>query len=141
MRALLLLASATAPLLALSAWSGIPGHADNNDFNLAELPPLPVEISNRPVSPLKDLSSPTDDASALDRSLWFQLTLSLSLTRLAKSLDLDPVQLAELNGHPITHRFLFDSWVVVPESLGDSAESIIGLNKNCLLYTSDAADE
>ena len=129
MRALLLLASATTPLLALSAWSGMPGHADNNVFNLAELPPLPVEISNRPTSQsLKEFSSTTDDASTLDRSLWFQLTLSLSLNRLAKSLDLDPVQLAEMNGHPITHRFLVDSWVVVPESLGDSAESIIGLN-------------
>ena len=106
MRALLLLASATTPLLALSAWSGLPGHADNNVFNLAELPPLPVEISKRPTTQsLTELSSPTDDASALDRSLWFQLTRSLSLTRLAKSLDLDPLQLAELNGHPTTHRF------------------------------------
>ena len=130
MRALLLLASATTPLLALSAWSGLPGHADNNVFNLAELPPLPVEISKRPTTQtFKELSPPTDEASALDRYLWFQLTRSFSLTRLAKSLDLDPVQLAELNGHPTTHRFLVDSWVVVPESLGDSAESIIGLNK------------
>jgi hypothetical protein len=47
MRALLLLASATTPFLALSVWSGLPGHADNNVFNLAELPPLPVEVSQR----------------------------------------------------------------------------------------------
>ena len=62
MRALLLLAGATTPLLALSAWSGLPGHADNNVFNLAELPPLPVEILKRPTQSLKELSSPTDDA-------------------------------------------------------------------------------
>ena len=131
MRALLLLASATTPLLSLSAWSGLPGHADNNVFNLAELPPLPVEVSKRPtLQSATQLSSSSDQsASSDDHSLWFQLTRSISLTQLAKSLDLPPDQLAELNGRSTNHRFSVKSWAVVPASLGDRAELIIGLDK------------
>ena len=129
MRALLLLASATSPLMAFCVWSGLPGHADNNVFNLAELPPLPVETSQLPTpQPLSDRSLPTDDTNASD-SLWFQLTRSISLSRLAEALDLSPEQLAELNGRETTHLFTAKSWAVVPESRGDKAESIIGLNK------------
>jgi murein DD-endopeptidase MepM/ murein hydrolase activator NlpD len=130
MRALLLLASATTPFLALSIWSGLPGHADNNVFNLAELPPLPVEVSQRPtLQSATELSSPPDQPSSSDHSLWFQLTRSLSLTQLAKALDLPSDQLADLNGRSATHRFSAKSWVVVPGSLGDRAELIIGLDK------------
>ena len=90
MRALLLLASATSPLMAFCVWSGLPGHADNNVFNLAELPPLPVETSQLPTpQPLNDRSLPTDDTNASD-SLWFQLTRTISLSRLAEALDLAP---------------------------------------------------
>ena len=129
MRALLLLASATSPLMAFCVWSGLPGHADNNVFNLAELPPLPVETSQLPTpQPLSDRLLPTDDTNASD-SLWFQLTRSISLSRLAEALDLSPEQLAELNGRETTHLFIAKSWAVVPESSGDKAESIIGLNK------------
>jgi LysM repeat protein len=130
MRALLLLASATTPFLALSVWSGLPGHADNNVFNLAELPPLPVEVSQRQ-TPLSatEFSSSSDESASSDHSLWFQLTRSISLTQLAKSLGLPPDQLAELNGLSTTHRFSIKSWAVVPGSLGDRAESIIGLDK------------
>ncbi|MDB4638542.1 peptidoglycan DD-metalloendopeptidase family protein [bacterium] len=129
MRALLLLASATSPLMAFCVWSGLPGHADNNVFNLAELPPLPVETSQLPTpQPLNDRSLPTDDTHASD-SLWFQLTRTISLSRLAEALDLAPDQLAELNGRETTHLFAAKSWAVVPESLGEKAESIIGLDK------------
>ena len=130
MRALLLLASATTPFLALSVWSGLPGHADNNVFNLAELPPLPVEVSQRqtPLSATEFSSSSEDSASSVP-SLWFQLTRTISLTRLAEALDLAPDQLAELNGRETTHLFAAKSWAVVPESLGEKAESIIGLDK------------
>jgi hypothetical protein len=67
MRALLLLASATTPFLALSVWSGLPGHADNNVFNLAELPPLPVEVSQRQ-TPLSatEFSSSSDESASSD---------------------------------------------------------------------------
>jgi len=42
-------------------WSGLPGHADNNVFNLAELPPLPIETSQlTTLKPLRDRSLPTD---------------------------------------------------------------------------------
>ena len=130
MRALLLLASATTPFLALSIWSGLPGHADNNVFNLAELPPLPVEVSQRPtLQSATELSSPPDQPSSWDHSLWFQRTRSLSLTQLAKALDLLSDQLADLNGRSATHHFSSKSWVVVPGSLGDRAELIIGLDK------------
>ncbi|MBE67064.1 MAG: peptigoglycan-binding protein LysM [Cyanobium sp. SAT1300] len=130
MRALLLLASATTPLLSLSAWSGLPGHADNNVFNLAELPPLPVETSQLP-SLQSSLIPSASSASVApsDQSLWFQLTRSISLTQLAKSLEIPAEQLAELNGRSISHRFLVNSWAVVPEALGDKAGSIIGLDK------------
>ena len=129
MRALLLLASATSPLMAFCVWSGLPGHADNNVFNLAELPPLPVETSQLPTpQPLSDRLLPTDDTNASD-SLWFQLTRSISLSRLAEALDVSPEQLAELNGRETNHLFTAKSWAVVPESSGDKAESIIGLNK------------
>ena len=129
MRALLLLASATSPLMAFCVWSGLPGHADNNVFNLAELPPLPVETSQLPTpQPLNDRSLPTDDTNASD-SLWFQLTRTISLTRLAEALDLAPEQLSELNGRETTHLFAAKSWAVVPESLGEKAESIIALDK------------
>ncbi|RCL56740.1 MAG: peptigoglycan-binding protein LysM, partial [Synechococcus sp. MED-G69] len=67
MRALLLLASATTPFLALSVWSGLPGHTDNNVFNLAELPPLPVEVSKRPtLQSATKLSSSSDQSASSD---------------------------------------------------------------------------
>jgi murein DD-endopeptidase MepM/ murein hydrolase activator NlpD len=130
MRALLLLASATTPFVALSVWSGLPGQADNNVFNLAELPPLPVETSQLPsLQSASDVPESSDATSSEDHSLWFQLTRSISLTQLAKSLDIPATQLAELNGRSTSHRFSVNSWAVVPGSFGDRAESIIGLDK------------
>ena len=129
MRALLFLASATSPLMAFCIWSGLPGHADNNVFNLADLPQLPVETSLFSThQPLGERPLPSDDTNA-SNSLWFQLTRSISLSRLAEALDLSPEQLAELNGRETTHLFTSKSWAVVPESRGDKAELIFGLNK------------
>ena len=124
MRALLLLASATTPFLALTAWSGLPGQADNNVFNLADLPPLPIETSQLP-SPL---SEPESLASS-SGPLWFQLTLKSSLPRLADALGISTEELAKLNNRPSTHTFPAKSWLVVPETSGDQAEAIIGIDK------------
>ena len=41
MRAPLALAAAVSPVLALGLWASLPGIADNDTFELAELPPLP----------------------------------------------------------------------------------------------------
>ena len=89
MRALLALATAVTPAVALGVWSTLPGIADNATFNLAELPPLPALDA-------ADVASSVKEDTVVDQ-LWLKVVASTKLTRFADLLQLDAETLARLN--------------------------------------------
>ena len=113
MRSLLVLAASITPLLSVVAWHAMPGQADNRDFTLAELPPLPSidEVSDISYKP----------------AFWFRLRQRKSLVRLAASLDLDSEQLAEINDQPEDYVFRSGSWFAIPTEVRDRAEILFAV--------------
>ena len=112
MRATLALAAAVTPVLSLSLWNSLPGIADNDTFDLAELPPLPALSSYDHVADVSNVESSSQ--------IWFKVVRATSLRRFAELLKLDREQLASLNNVPSSHVFEKESWLSLP----------------CLLYTS-----
>jgi len=122
MRTLLALATAVTPVLALGAWSTLPGIADNATFNLAELPPLPAVDS-------KNVDSPISKAETTDQ-LWFKVVSSTSLIRFADLLQLDRKTLASLNRVPVTHVFEPGGWLSFPDSARVVAVTLSSLDRS-----------
>ena len=118
MRSLLLLAHAAVPLVTLSIWSSLPGQADNNTFQIAELPPLPEDTQQ-----LSESTSSQSDRSSL-KTLWFKTSSSIPLVELAESLDLDPESFAQLNQLSVGYVFKKGSHFAIPESRKDAAAEL-----------------
>lgn len=127
MRALLALATAVTPAVALGVWSTLPGIADNATFNLAELPPLPALDSTEGSSELLE-----DDFAD---QLRFKVVASTSLTRFADLLQLDPKTLASLNKVTESHVFKPDSWLSLPDSSRTVAVTLTSLDRSSVLKT------
>ena len=68
MRALLALATAVTPVVALGVWTSLPGIADNATFNLAELPPLPAVDSPEAFSPISKVELSNVEGSNVEGS-------------------------------------------------------------------------
>ncbi|BEV36264.1 M23 family metallopeptidase [Synechococcus sp. M16CYN] len=123
MRALLLLVSATSPLITFLIWSNLPGQADNNTFNPIEPPLLSLKTSQ----PSKTRALSRFGATS-GLSVWFQLTRKNSLTRLATTLGLHSESLAELNNLPISHVFGTKSWIIIPDSVDSLATRLVDID-------------
>ena len=119
MRSLLLLAHAAVPLVTLSVWSSLPGQADNNTFQIAELPPLPKETDQ-----LSNSSKNQSDISS-SQTLWFKTVSNISLVELADSLDLDAKSFAQLNNLSVGHVFKKGSRFAVPDTRKDAAAELV----------------
>ena len=134
MRSLLVLIHATVPLLTLSVWSGLPGQADNDVFQLAELPPLPAVVedvedeSEQPVD-LAEATEPDVDPTPAeaDQTVWFKTNRRISLVALAESLDLDPETFALLNELSVGTILQAQSWFAVPGSHRAAASDLISV--------------
>ena len=118
MRSLLLLAHAAVPLVTLSIWSNLPGQADSNTFQIAELPPLPQDTQQRsePVTNQPDTSP--------SQTLWFKTSNRISLVELAESLELDPESFAQLNKLSVGHVFKKGTRFAVPDTRKDVAAEL-----------------
>ena len=116
MRSLLVLAHAAVPLLTLSIWSSLPGQADINTFQIAELPPLPEETQSVSEVDQADIS--------ISQSLWFKTRNRISLVQLAEKLDLDPETFAELNQLSVGYVFKKGSRFAVPDTRKDAAAEL-----------------
>ena len=129
MRALLVLATAVTPVVALGVWSTLPGIADNDTFDLAELPPLPALESNDSSLDL-DKSSLDPKVSTDSQLRWFKVAATTPLENFAEFLQQDPEALAELNKTSVTHVFAPGSWVALPESARSIAVTLTTLNRD-----------
>ena len=118
MRSLLLLAHAAVPLVTLSIWSSLPGQADNNTFQIAELPPLPQDTQ------VLSESAQVRSDSESSKTLWFKTSSRVSLIELAESLDLDPEIFAQLNKLSLEYVFKKGSRFAVPDTLKDAAAEL-----------------
>ena len=122
MRALLALATAVTPVVALGVWSSLPGIADNATFDLAELPPLPAVESTETVGPISKVET--------NEKLWFNVVSSTSLIRFADLLQLDPKALASLNKVSASHVFEPGSWLALPDSARVIAVTLSSLDRS-----------
>ena len=127
MRALLVLATAVTPAVALGVWSTLPGIADNSTFNLAELPPLPALDAADAASSLKE-------DTVVDQ-LWLKVVESTKLTRFADLLQLDPKALALLNNVKTSHVFEPGSWLSLPNSNRVVAVTLSSLDRSSIRKT------
>ena len=147
MRALLALATAVTPVVALGVWTSLPGIADNATFNLAELPPLPAVDSPEAFSPISKLelsnvegsnvegSKPHAGKTNADDQLWFSVVSSTTLSRFADLLQLDPQALASLNKVSTSHVFEPGSWLSLPDSARVVAVTLSSLDRSSLRNT------
>lgn len=124
MRALLALATAVTPVVAVGAWSSLPGIADNSTFELAELPPLPAVES-------LDSDPPSNNSDTeLTSRLWFTVSASTPLKRFAELLRLDTTALTNLNKVPASHVFAAGSWIALPDSARVVAVTLSSLDRD-----------
>ena len=101
MRTAFVIAAVTPPMACLALWSALPGEANGRLAVVPDLPPLPI-------------SQPDPSAGSEQRLIYVQLKRSVSLRQLAASLDLDPSELARLNGLGIDADLSKGRWCVVP---------------------------
>jgi len=127
MRALLALATAVTPAVALGVWSTLPGIADNATFNLAELPPLPALDA-------ADVASSVKEDTVVDQ-LWLKVVASTKLTRFADLLQLDAETLARLNKVKTNHVFEPGSWLTLPNSNRVVAVTLSSLDRSSIRKT------
>ena len=104
MRTALVIAAVTTPLACITFWSALPSQANNQRSIVPDHPPLP---------PVHTTSS-SDTEQQL---VYVQLKSSLSLSRLAVSLSLDPNLLARLNNVDSDSVLSRGHWFVVPSQL------------------------
>ena len=101
MRTAFVIAAVTTPIACITFWSALPGQANNRRLIVPDLPPLP----------------PVQTTSNIDieqQFVYVQLRNSLSLSRLAVSLSLDPSLLARLNNLDSDAVMSKGHWCVVP---------------------------
>ena len=101
MRTAFVIAAVTTPMACIALWSALPGEANSRSAVIPDLPPLPISQS--------DASADSEQSV-----IYVQLKSSLSLRRLAASLDLVPSELARLNGLGVDADLAKGHWWVVP---------------------------